>query len=281
MEADLESSFARSVCLPFLRNAQNADGGWGFHPGAQSRAEPTCWALLALINSPDAQAPEAVVRGLRFLRAAQLPDASWPATPEQKTGSWITSLACWVLESDKDSAKEVAAGLLLAVRGLAPGQHAVAALPRAIFVSAPCGAHQQLLPRLGMDAPDKLLGRADLVCPPRTATRPASLASRRGSTTPTARRSHALRSHVPWRRLELRQSQRLWRCGRASGCAHGLGPSRPAGISPAARNCFQPRLARSEHCKHSGCRVTGARADLPGDLRSQLAERSAPTSRSS
>jgi len=111
MEADLESSFPRSVCLPFLRNAHNADGGWGFHPGSQSRAEPTCWAILALINSSEGGACEAVDRGFRFLRAAQLPDGSWPSTPEEKTGCWVTSLACWVLDSEKDSATAVAAGL--------------------------------------------------------------------------------------------------------------------------------------------------------------------------
>jgi len=111
MEADLEASFAKSVCLPFLRNAQNADGGWGFHPASQSRAEPTCWALLALINSSGAEASEGVARGFRFLRAAQLPDGSWPSTPEEKTGCWVTSLACWVLDSEKDSAPAVGAGL--------------------------------------------------------------------------------------------------------------------------------------------------------------------------
>jgi hypothetical protein len=111
MGVDLEASFAQSVCLPFLRKAQNADGGWGFHPGSQSRAEPTCWALLALTSSAVEDASEAVARGFRFLRAAQCPDGSWPSTLEEKTGSWVTSLACWVLSSEKDSAKNLAAGL--------------------------------------------------------------------------------------------------------------------------------------------------------------------------
>src|SRR5208282_886365 len=111
MEADLEASFAQSVCLPFLRNAQNADGGWGFHPASQSRAEPTCWALLALINSSGSEPSETVARGFRFLHASQLPDGSWPSTPEEKTGCWVTSLACWVLDAEKDSAQSVAAGL--------------------------------------------------------------------------------------------------------------------------------------------------------------------------
>jgi hypothetical protein len=111
MEAGPETSFAESVCLPFLRSAQNTDGGWGFHPGSQSRAEATCWALQALIDSARPETPESVARGFQFLRAAQLPDGSWPSTPEEKVGCWVTSLVCWVLLVDKDSSKAVAAGL--------------------------------------------------------------------------------------------------------------------------------------------------------------------------
>jgi hypothetical protein len=111
MGADSDASFANSVCVPFLRNAQNADGGWGFHPLSQSRSEPTCWALLALINTDGAEASEALARGVRFLRDAQLPNGSWPATPEEKTGCWVTSLACWVLGTKKESVKAIAAGL--------------------------------------------------------------------------------------------------------------------------------------------------------------------------
>jgi hypothetical protein len=106
-----ETILAESVCLPFLRDSQNADGGWGFHPGSQSRSESTCWALLALSDSPRQELSEGVARGFQFLRAAQLPDGSWPSTPEQKTGCWVTSLACWVLLADGNSAKAAAAGL--------------------------------------------------------------------------------------------------------------------------------------------------------------------------
>jgi hypothetical protein len=111
MEADPEASFAESVCLPILRKAQNADGGWGFHPGSQSRAEATCWALQALVDSSWPGTCETVARGFQFLREAQLPDGSWPSTPEEKIGCWVTSLACWVLLREKDSSKAVAAGL--------------------------------------------------------------------------------------------------------------------------------------------------------------------------
>lgn len=111
MGAAAETSFVEHVCLPFLRNAQNADGGWGFRPGAESRAEATCWALQALAGFSWPETPETVARGFHFLRAAQLPDGSWPPAPKAKTGCWVTSLACWVLLSDRDSSRAVTAGL--------------------------------------------------------------------------------------------------------------------------------------------------------------------------
>jgi len=87
-----------------LLRAQNDDGGWGFHPSAESRVEPTCWALKALTaQGPTNALDEApVAGGLRFLAAAQLPDGSWPSTSKQTTGCWVTSLACWVLRDVPD-----------------------------------------------------------------------------------------------------------------------------------------------------------------------------------
>lgn len=104
------AAFVSDVCVPLLRNQQNADGGWGFHPQAEGRVEPTCWALLALMEVESAAGDrEAVERGLQYLRSAQLPDGSWPATPGEKTGCWVTSLACWVLSREEHRA--VAKGL--------------------------------------------------------------------------------------------------------------------------------------------------------------------------
>jgi squalene-hopene cyclase-like protein len=105
-----DSIFVETSCLPFLQRAQNADGGWGFHPGSQSRVEPTCWALHALLNAswPD-KSP--LTRGFQYLLGAQLKDGSWPSSPEETMGSWVTSLACWVLLSDKNSSKAVGAGI--------------------------------------------------------------------------------------------------------------------------------------------------------------------------
>jgi len=118
MEADPEDFFGEperffleSICLPFLLHAQNADGGWGFHPKSESRAEPTCWALQALRESCNVMTGTAVARGLQYLRAAQLGDGSWPSTLEGKSGCWVTSLCCWVMLATQESSTSVPAGL--------------------------------------------------------------------------------------------------------------------------------------------------------------------------
>lgn len=102
-----DAAFVRDVCLPFLRSQQSEDGGWGYQAGSSSRVEPTCWALLALIQVESTAADREILeRGLRFLRATQLPDGSWPATSHEKTGCWVTSLACWVLSREGDAGVE-------------------------------------------------------------------------------------------------------------------------------------------------------------------------------
>ena len=116
-ELNPDNSFAENVCAPLLRDAQNSDGGWGFHPGANSRVEPTCWAVKGLMSlvAPATFDGDAVRRGCNFLIAAQLPDGSWPSTPQEKTGCWVTSLACWVLagesEGEKKYSEAIASGL--------------------------------------------------------------------------------------------------------------------------------------------------------------------------
>jgi len=112
MKDAADTSFVQRVCLPLLLKSQNQDGGWGFHPGSESRVEPTCWALLALSNSSSSQATqEFSAKAIRFLRSAQLPDGSWPATPGERIGCWVTSLACWTLSLDKSANDATAAGL--------------------------------------------------------------------------------------------------------------------------------------------------------------------------
>jgi hypothetical protein len=106
-----ENSFVKEFCVPFLLGAQNADGGWGFYPDSESRVEPTCWALRALQNVPMQVADKQIRAAKEKLLLGQLRDGSWPASPEQQTGSWVTSLACSVLSQDDSCEKAVSAGL--------------------------------------------------------------------------------------------------------------------------------------------------------------------------
>jgi hypothetical protein len=108
-------NFSEEICLPYLRAAQNPDGGWGFRSGAQSRVEPTAWALIALqqaIFAPAAGADaDACERGLRFLADSQLVDGSWPAAPGQTHGAWVSSLACWAFLSANENRAALGRGL--------------------------------------------------------------------------------------------------------------------------------------------------------------------------
>lgn len=105
-------SFFEEVCLPYLRAAQNPDGGWGFRSGSQSRIEPTAWALIALVRAfPANDSAEAVALGLRFLSGSQLPDGSWPAAAGQCQGAWVTSLACWAFLSANENREALLRGL--------------------------------------------------------------------------------------------------------------------------------------------------------------------------
>jgi Prenyltransferase and squalene oxidase repeat len=107
----LTSRTLHRECLSILRKLQNADGGWAFHAGEQSRVEPTCWALRALFASEPYADDQAFRKATRFLHASQLADGSWPATSQMSMGSWVTSLACSVLSLDAPSAHNVRAGL--------------------------------------------------------------------------------------------------------------------------------------------------------------------------
>jgi hypothetical protein len=101
------ASFVPKNCLPYLRVAQNDDGGWGFTQGLESRVEPTAWCVLALHEfSEGPGVDEAAVRGLRYLERTQLQDGSWPATPGQEQGSWTTAPACWALLAHREQAQE-------------------------------------------------------------------------------------------------------------------------------------------------------------------------------
>lgn len=88
---DSGQGFAERVCLPFLRRAHNADGGWGYRPGTASATEPTVWCLLALGKLDPGN--DLIEPGRRWLEGAQNADGSWPTRPDTRQGNWVTALA--------------------------------------------------------------------------------------------------------------------------------------------------------------------------------------------
>ena len=108
----MHSAFVENICLRFLLDKQNEDGGWGYHADSVSRVEPTAWALMALAESAFTEAHnEAASRASHFLDGAQLPDGSWPSSPEMQEGAWVTSLACLALLGQKEFSGNVKRGL--------------------------------------------------------------------------------------------------------------------------------------------------------------------------
>jgi len=105
-------SFRDGVCLPFLRDSQNQDGGWGYQLRSESRTEATSWAVIALQNIPQSGRSdpwaEALDRGTEWLLSAQLPDGSWPSHRSGNRGCWCTSLALLALKSRAADGKAAA-----------------------------------------------------------------------------------------------------------------------------------------------------------------------------
>ena len=105
-----------AAVMEHLCAAQNADGGWAFHQGGESRVEPTCWALLALANRAGSSAESAprISRGLAYLKSHQLADGSWATASGMSSGGWVTSLATLALAEvgrEKENERSLEAGL--------------------------------------------------------------------------------------------------------------------------------------------------------------------------
>ena len=106
----LMSSKGPARALAKLLGAQNTDGGWGFHANAESRVEPTAWALLALTSAAADASQNSKDRAARFLIGSQLPDGSWPTAPGFTEGAWVTSVAICALQKASESADAVSRG---------------------------------------------------------------------------------------------------------------------------------------------------------------------------
>ena len=107
-----EGRLLKGLYLPFLLEAQNADGGWGYRCGGQSNVEPTSWVLLALLAPRLLDSVPAVCQaGVRWLKECQLRDGSWPSFAGQPRGCWATAPASLALYEHGDSLDNVARGL--------------------------------------------------------------------------------------------------------------------------------------------------------------------------
>jgi hypothetical protein len=98
-QMQLQDSLTRA--LGFLTTSQEANGGWGYTPGRQSYAEPTCYGLLAL-SGHGGEAPR---RALSWLAAHtnQIGALTVSTQPNSATDlnvfdNWGTFLAAFTLQ---------------------------------------------------------------------------------------------------------------------------------------------------------------------------------------
>jgi hypothetical protein len=70
----------------FLKQTQNADGGWGYFPRKRSWLEPTVYAALALYGEP------AFERAWALIRSWALPDGGWRMSADVAESNWTSAL---------------------------------------------------------------------------------------------------------------------------------------------------------------------------------------------
>ena len=104
--------------LEFLRANQNADGGWGYFPGLESRVEASCYALRA-IGATD----ERWGAGIAYLSARQDKSGGLAPSASVPGATWVTSLAFPLLREGGASQKslEAAADWILDSEGAEGG----------------------------------------------------------------------------------------------------------------------------------------------------------------
>lgn len=86
-ECEGEIDNAINSSMLWLKNVQNADGGWGSYPGQDSRAANTSLVSSLLI---DIDKSNDYSKSIGFIVSAQRPDGSWPDTIDRPTGHSIT-----------------------------------------------------------------------------------------------------------------------------------------------------------------------------------------------
>jgi hypothetical protein len=98
-----------------LVQSQNADGGWPYYAGKQSRVEPTCWAVLALGGARTSPEPEAD-HGLAFLRGLARTDGLLAENPGIAPNLALNGLA--VVALGPNPADAVARRLVAGIDGV-------------------------------------------------------------------------------------------------------------------------------------------------------------------
>jgi hypothetical protein len=100
----------------FLLANQNADGGWGYFPGRQSRVEPTVYALRALGLEKEPGA-----KSFRFLASCQQPDGGFAPAADIPGSTWVTALVVPLLaQTGRKEALHKASDWLLGTKGAGP-----------------------------------------------------------------------------------------------------------------------------------------------------------------
>lgn len=107
----------------WLRESQNADGGWGAVAGKHSNTEATALALLALQSLATDGDAAAVQRAKQWLAERQNADGSWPLSAGTQGPSWSTALAMIALGESADQQERVvkAGRWVLEQEGSKPG----------------------------------------------------------------------------------------------------------------------------------------------------------------
>src|SRR6266851_2250761 len=90
----------------FLRQTQNADGGWGYFPGKHSWLEPTLYATLALHGDP------AAARSFSLIQSWALPAGGWRMSADVPDSNWTSALCLTVYMARRTRDKAFDKGLI-------------------------------------------------------------------------------------------------------------------------------------------------------------------------
>ena len=98
----------------------NPDGGWGYYSGKASRLEPTCWALLSLLEDHRPEDEAVVDAGLRLLGRWQRADGllAEPPLPPNLAFNGLASLLLTSIRSSAFSAVAPTAAEAQLLKGL-------------------------------------------------------------------------------------------------------------------------------------------------------------------